>query len=111
MPIVTAVKHWKALDEVLRSRPASWEQKASAHTARDYFGETSDGSPASPDDYRRQALKKRAEGFTALKFDLDVPGTDGPDPHNRVLSNRAIDHMVSLIGAVHDAWEAILILR
>jgi L-alanine-DL-glutamate epimerase-like enolase superfamily enzyme len=38
-----------------------------------------------------------------LKFDLDVPGTEGPDPHNRALSNRAIDHMVSLIGAVHDA--------
>jgi L-alanine-DL-glutamate epimerase-like enolase superfamily enzyme len=32
-----------------------------------------------------------------------VPGTEGFDPHNRALSNRAIDHMVSLIGAVYDA--------
>jgi L-alanine-DL-glutamate epimerase-like enolase superfamily enzyme len=93
----------ESLDEVLRSRAASWEPQSCAHTARDYFGEAGGGSPASPEDYRRQALKKRAEGFTALKFDLDVPGTAGSDPHNRVLDNRAIDHMVSLIGAVYEA--------
>jgi L-alanine-DL-glutamate epimerase-like enolase superfamily enzyme len=93
----------ECLDEVLRSRPARWETKGAAYKARDYFGEASEDSPASPDDYRRQALAKRAEGFTALKFDLDVPGTEGSDPHNRALSNRAIDHMVSLIGAVYDA--------
>ena len=45
----------------------------------------------------------KAQGYTALKFDLDVPGTEGGDPYNRCLSNRAIDHMVSLIGAVRDA--------
>ena len=93
----------ESLDEVLRSRPASWESKTRTHAARDYYGEAGNDPPASPDDYRHQALAKRAEGFTAVKFDLDVPGTEGPDPHNRVLSNRAIDHMVSLIGAVHDA--------
>ncbi|MGB8986712.1 MAG: mandelate racemase/muconate lactonizing enzyme family protein [Candidatus Sulfotelmatobacter sp.] len=93
----------ESMDEVLRSRAASWEPQGSAHAARDYFGEPGEELPASPDDYRRQALKKRAEGFTALKFDLDVPGTGGYDAHNRVLNNRAIDHMVSLIGAVYDA--------
>jgi L-alanine-DL-glutamate epimerase-like enolase superfamily enzyme len=92
----------ESLDEVLRSRSASWA-KDPKHTARDYYGKAGDDPPASPDDYRRQALAKRDEGFTALKFDLDVSGTQGFDPHNRVLSNRAIDHMVSLIGAVHDA--------
>ncbi len=93
----------ESLDEVLRSRLASWEPKSSSHIARDYFGEAGEEAPSSPEDYRRQALKKRGEGFTALKFDLDVPGTEGVDPHNRALSNRAIDHMVSLIGAVYDA--------
>jgi len=93
----------ESLDEVLRSRPASWDPKAPAHKAKDYFGETEQEAPSSPDDYRRQALKKRAQGFTALKFDLDVPGTEGSDPHNRALTNRAIDHMVKLIGAVHEA--------
>jgi L-alanine-DL-glutamate epimerase-like enolase superfamily enzyme len=93
----------ESLDEVLRSRPASWVARDAKHTAKDYYGTAAEEPPASPDDYRRRALAKRAEGFTALKFDLDVPGTEGPDPHNRVLNNRAIDHMVSLIAAVHDA--------
>jgi L-alanine-DL-glutamate epimerase-like enolase superfamily enzyme len=93
----------ESLDEVLRSRPAPWESKDAKHSTKDYFGGAGGDPPVSPDDYRRQALAKRAKGFTALKFDLDVPGTEGRDPHNRVLTNRAIDHMVSLIGAVHDA--------
>ena len=70
---------------------------------RDYFGEASDEAPSSPNDYRRRALEKRAAGFTALKFDLDVPGTHGADVYNRVLSNRAIDYMVASIGAVYEA--------
>jgi L-alanine-DL-glutamate epimerase-like enolase superfamily enzyme len=95
----------ESLDEVLRSRPASWAADEGQYKVKDYFGESGEDSPSpsSPDDYRRQALAKRAEGFTALKFDLDVPGTQGFDPHNRVLSNRAIDRMVGLIGAVDDA--------
>jgi gluconate/galactonate dehydratase len=92
----------ESLDEVLRSRPASWGAKDPAHKARDYHA-AYDEAPASPGAYRRQALAKRAEGFTVLKFDLDVPGTEGGDGHNRVLNNRGIDHMVRLIGAVHDA--------
>jgi L-alanine-DL-glutamate epimerase-like enolase superfamily enzyme len=93
----------ESLDEVLRTRPASWAPGDPKHKAKDYFGGTVDEPAASPDAYRRQALKQRAEGFTALKFDLDVPGTAGIDSHNRALTNRAIDHMVSLIGAVHGA--------
>jgi L-alanine-DL-glutamate epimerase-like enolase superfamily enzyme len=93
----------ESLDEVLRSRRASWESEEAVHTARDYFGEVAEQTSSSAEDYRRQALKRRAEGYTALKFDLDVPGTQGTDPHNRALSNRSIDHMVSLIGSVYEA--------
>jgi gluconate/galactonate dehydratase len=93
----------ESLDEVLRSRPASWASHACSTPARDYF-EATDGEGANtPEDYRRRALEKKAQAFTALEFDLDVPGTFGPDRHNRVLSNRAIDHAVSLIAAAHDA--------
>ncbi|HUJ95731.1 MAG TPA: mandelate racemase/muconate lactonizing enzyme family protein [Terriglobales bacterium] len=92
----------ESLDEVLRSRPASWAPRDPRHTARDYFGEPDSAPPVSPEEYKRRALAMRAQGFTALKFDLDVPGTEGFDPHNRCLSNRAIDHMVSLIAAVRN---------
>jgi L-alanine-DL-glutamate epimerase-like enolase superfamily enzyme len=93
----------ECLDEVLRTRAAAWSSGSEAYGAKDYYGDTSDQAACSPDDYRRTALKKRAEGFTALKFDLDVPGTEGFDPHNRALTNRAIDYMVKLAAAVHDA--------
>jgi L-alanine-DL-glutamate epimerase-like enolase superfamily enzyme len=93
----------ESLDEILRSRGASWDPKSHEHKAKDYYGAAGEEAASSPDEYRKQALKKRAEGFTALKFDLDVPGTEGFDPHNRALTNRGIDHMVELIGAVYDA--------
>jgi gluconate/galactonate dehydratase len=93
----------ESLDEILRSRGASWDPKGHEHKIKDYYGDTGGEAASSPDEYRKQALKKRAQGFTALKFDLDVPGTEGLDPHNRGLTNRGIDHMVELIGAVYDA--------
>jgi L-alanine-DL-glutamate epimerase-like enolase superfamily enzyme len=93
----------ESLDEVLRSRQPSWAQQSTKHTAKDYFSETVSVAPSSPEEYRKRALAMKELGYTALKFDLDVPGTDGFDPHNRCLSNRAIDHMVTLIGAVRDA--------
>ena len=94
----------ECLDEVLRSRPARWVSKGpEAHVAKDYFGEVSDEARSSPDDYRRRALAMKAQGFTALKFDFDVPGTEGADPYNRVLSNRAIDYGIGLIAAAREA--------
>lgn len=93
----------ESLDEVLRSRSPSWMQSVPNHAPKDYFGDPAPGPSASPEDYKKQALAMRSKGFTVLKFDLDVPGTEGSDPHNRCLNHRAIDHMVELIGAVHSA--------
>ena len=47
--------------------------------------------------------RKERRVHRLTEFDLDVPGTEGSDPHSRGLSNQAIDHMVSLIGAVYEA--------
>jgi gluconate/galactonate dehydratase len=92
----------ESLDEVLRSRAPSWVAQTSGHVSRDYFGES--GGPASlPEDYRKRVTAMRSQGYTALKFDLDVPGTQGSDPYNRCLTNAAIDSMVKLIGAARDA--------
>ena len=94
----------ECLDEVLRSRPACWVSKGpTAHIAKDYFGEASGEPRCSPDDYRRRAVAMKARGFTALKFDFDVPGTEGADAYNHVLSNRAIDYGISLIAAAREA--------
>jgi L-alanine-DL-glutamate epimerase-like enolase superfamily enzyme len=93
----------ESLDEILRSRGASWDPKKDQHQVKDYYADTSEESASTPEEYRKTALKMRAQGFTALKFDLDVPGTEGLDPYSRGLTNRGIDHMVELISAVYDA--------
>jgi len=93
----------ESLDEVLRSRPPAWIERDRAHVSRDYFGDTVAAAPSTPEDYGKRALAMKSQGYSALKFDLDVPGTESSDPHNRCLSSPAIDRMVSLIGAVRDA--------
>ncbi|MGA8618803.1 MAG: mandelate racemase/muconate lactonizing enzyme family protein [Candidatus Sulfotelmatobacter sp.] len=93
----------ESLDEVLRSRQPSWVKPDRKVQTKDYYGEGEGEPVSSPDDYRKRALAMKSQGYTVLKFDLDVPGTEGFDPHNRCLTNRSIDHMVSLIGAVRDA--------
>lgn len=92
----------ESLDEVLRSRQPSWMPQGTHHAPKDYYADTTDEAPSSPGDYRKRAVAMKAQGYTALKFDLDVPGTQGSDPHNRCLTNPAIDRMVELIGAVRE---------
>jgi L-alanine-DL-glutamate epimerase-like enolase superfamily enzyme len=93
----------ESLDEVLRSRHPSWIPRTEAHTAKDYYASHADDAAALPEAYGNRAVAMKKQGYTALKFDLDVPGAEGFDPHNRCLSNHAIDRMVALIGAVRDA--------
>jgi L-alanine-DL-glutamate epimerase-like enolase superfamily enzyme len=93
----------ESLDEVLRSRRPSWVPAPDKHSAKDYYASHKDDPVSLPRDYAKRALAMKTQGYTALKFDLDVPGTEGFDPYNRCLSNGAIDHMVALIGAVRDA--------
>jgi hypothetical protein len=92
----------ESLDEVLRSRAPSWIVQDSPHVSKDYFG-ASDEAPPSPEAYRKQALAMRSKGYTALKFDLDLPGTQGLDPYNLCLTNREIHGLVKLIGAAREA--------
>jgi gluconate/galactonate dehydratase len=93
----------ESLDAVLRSRQPSWLKQGPRHAPKDYFAETNTAPPGSLEDHRKRALAMKSQGYTALKFDLDVPGTEAFDPHNRCLSNAAIDHMAAMIGAVREA--------
>jgi L-alanine-DL-glutamate epimerase-like enolase superfamily enzyme len=93
----------ESLNEILRTRRASWIKEGEPFASKSYFDDEAGTSPSSLPDVRTRALAMQAQGYTALKFDLDVPDTQGPDPHNRCLPNRAIDQMVALIGATRDA--------
>jgi L-alanine-DL-glutamate epimerase-like enolase superfamily enzyme len=53
--------------------------------------------------YGARAKQMAAQGFSALKFDLDVPNPYIIDAHNRCLSNREIDYVLSLVAGVREA--------
>jgi L-alanine-DL-glutamate epimerase-like enolase superfamily enzyme len=56
-----------------------------------------------PESYARAAREVVADGFDALKFDLDVRTHADVDTPARRLDNEAIDHKVSLVEAVREA--------
>ncbi len=43
----------ESLDEVLRSREASWAPNGTRHVAKDYFGEREQNGTVSAEDYKR----------------------------------------------------------
>jgi L-alanine-DL-glutamate epimerase-like enolase superfamily enzyme len=53
--------------------------------------------------YGLRAKQMADQGFTALKFDIDVPNPYTFDLHNRCLSNKEIDYMLSLVAGVREA--------
>jgi gluconate/galactonate dehydratase len=91
------------LDAVLRSRPASWIDELEKHESINYFEERSNQLLFTPEMYGRRAREMAAKGFTALKFDIDVPNPHNLDMHNRSLTNREVDYMLSLIAGVREA--------
>jgi len=93
----------ESLDAILRTRQPSWITENRRYVSKNYFDGEADTAAFSLAKVQNRALAMKRQGYTALKFDLDVPGTEGPDSHNRSLSNRAIDQMVALIGATRDA--------
>ncbi len=93
----------ESLDSVLRSRAASWANDNGSHKPSDYFGSDGDKPTASPEMYAKRAAEMAAQGFTALKFDIDVPNPHRRDRHNRSLGNEELDYMLSLIAAARKA--------
>jgi len=56
-----------------------------------------------PESYAAAAQRVIEDGFTALKFDLDVPSSTDVDTAARRLDNAAIRHKTGLVEAVRDA--------
>jgi L-alanine-DL-glutamate epimerase-like enolase superfamily enzyme len=74
------------------------------------------GATSDPADYAKKAKEVVAEGFTALKFDLDTPNpytldiTQDPhprrrwfEPFNRIIGSREMAWMVDVVRAVREA--------
>ncbi len=93
----------ESLDSVLRSRCPSWLPPDPSHKPTNFYHETTDKLIYTPEMYSRRAKEMEARGFTALKFDVDVPNPYALDLFNRCLTNREIDYMVSLVAAAREA--------
>jgi L-alanine-DL-glutamate epimerase-like enolase superfamily enzyme len=93
----------ESLDSVLRTRLPSWVQCDDAHESRDYFEKTGNPALSTREAFGQRAKAMAAKGYSALKFDVDVPSPYALDVYNRCLSNREIDHMLSLVGGVREA--------
>jgi L-alanine-DL-glutamate epimerase-like enolase superfamily enzyme len=91
----------ESLDAVLRSRRPSWAPP-DKHKASDFFEETTQKVILTPEIYAQRARAMAERGFTALKFDVDVPNPYRVGRYNRCLSSRGIDYMVSLVGAARE---------
>ena len=65
--------------------------------------EYGDTDAYAPEAYAETARQVVDQGFTALKFDLDRPIDNDPDPFNGRLSNAAIQHKVETVEAIREA--------
>jgi L-alanine-DL-glutamate epimerase-like enolase superfamily enzyme len=92
----------ESLDAVLHTHRPSWAPAQSSR-AKFYFDDDADCSVFTPEMYGEQARKMVAAGFTALKFDIDVPNPYKTGSGGQRLSNKEIDYMLSLIAGVRAA--------
>lgn len=56
-----------------------------------------------PEAYADRAREVVAQGFSALKFDLDVPTPLERDPHSGVLSREHLEYLVAVVRCVREA--------
>lgn len=106
-----AGKGLASLSSVLVPRTPSWAaelgKKKSSPKAelspKFHGGQKAEARRVRPQAYVQRALEMKRRGFTALKFDVDVPTEYSLDDYNRSLTSREIDLMASLVGALRKA--------
>ena len=98
----------ESLGPLLLRRTPSWlgEERGTTDAPTGYF-ESAPGTEEefSAEAYAAKAVEVARAGYTALKFDLDVPvvGTATPDPYSRGLLPAQLDHLVNLVEATCEA--------
>jgi len=74
-----------------------------AFSVEDGYTAYSQREAYTPEAYARNAERVVDMGFSAIKFDLDVPEDNEPDPYNGRLTNDVLNRKVEVVGAVRDA--------
>ncbi|WP_207592392.1 enolase C-terminal domain-like protein [Halomontanus rarus] len=74
-----------------------------AYELEDGYEAVHDEDAYAPEAYAAEAERVADMGFTALKFDLDQPADNRPDPYNGRVSNAALERKREVVEAVRDA--------
>jgi len=104
----------ESLDAIMVARSPKWMTEGEAETAvasetnhpahGRAYGVAEADEIFSPEMYAQKAREVvRDMGFTAIKFDLDVPNPYALDTHSGTLTHAEIKFMVSLVEAVREA--------
>jgi gluconate/galactonate dehydratase len=102
----------ESLDSVMLPRRPKWlpEEGETAVAAEANhpvhgraYGEAETDEIFTPEMYAHRAREAVGMGFTALKFDLDVPNPYTRDTHSGTLAHAEIKFMVALVEAVREA--------
>ncbi len=96
-----------SLSPVLLPRVPSWMSKKSGRRGKRgelnpkyHGGEKSEARRMNARAYQQRAAEMKRRGFTALKFDVDVPTEYSLDDYNRALTRREIDLMIGLVAGL-----------
>lgn len=96
-----------ALDSItplLQARPAPWLNEpsgpAAAISLKHHGWDPSQPDFPAVEDYRRRARDMAAMGFTALKFDADIPTPYAGDEFNRTLTHAEIEYVTERLAAI-----------
>ncbi|MBY0507095.1 MAG: mandelate racemase/muconate lactonizing enzyme family protein [Bryobacteraceae bacterium] len=95
-----------SMSAVLQSRKPSWsgESPSVADISLKHHGwDPSETDFAGPDKYRARAAEMAERGFSALKFDADIPTPFPTDTYNRSLRREEIDYVYERLRAVRDS--------
>lgn len=99
-----------SLSPVLLPRTPHWMKKRGGKPAgkaelstKFHGGQKSEARGLRAQAYARRAREMKRQGFTALKFDVDVPTEYSLDDYNRALTRREIEVMISLVAALRKA--------
>lgn len=76
----------------------SWDVHTKFHGGLDH-----EAGEADPQAYGKRAAQVTDLGYTAVKFDVDIPNPYSRDRYNRCLDHREIELMRSLVAAVREA--------
>ena len=97
-----------SLSSILAPRTPWWLGEGAGDTAHEVHPKYHGGRAAEAFDldlgmYARRAREAADQGYTILKFDLDIPNPHSRDDYNRTLEPQEIDLLVEVVGTVREA--------